>query len=471
MSSKLTKLFKFLLDVQRQELLKVILLTMTFFLLVGGYTVTRELKDAVFTTIIGSNRLALAYAKILSMLVLIPAIFFHSRLVDLVRRHSLLYIYSIAYALIGFIFVIFLGHPTIGLTNTLSSPYRIFGWLFYFFIEGYAPLVIGTFWAFSNSITSPASAMNNYPIMVAGSKLGGIVCAFSAWYMLSMFTFKDVFNIQILLAVSSALLFIVPFLIFALITKVPHKELHGYEAAYKLEKERIKAIKEEGNVSFFDSMISGLVMIFKYPYVMGIFGMSFFFELISQALKVENLIFGKNATNTLSELTAFLLWQALLVHVVAFLVVVLGTRPLINALGERRSLIVVPAATGLSMIGFVLKPSYATAIFAFVVTRSVNYAFAQTLRESLYIPTIKEVQFKSKSWIDGVGVKFAKTCAGSFNASIDGLVGQVLLTAQASFFGLVIFLWLATAWALGWRWERAVKNNEVIGASEVPTLT
>ena len=91
MSSKIKRIFKFLLDVERHELLKVILLTITFFLVIGAYTVTRELKDAVFSTIVGQDRKILAYAKIFSMLVLIPAIFFHSRLVDLVKRHSLLY--------------------------------------------------------------------------------------------------------------------------------------------------------------------------------------------------------------------------------------------------------------------------------------------------------------------------------------------------------------------------------------------
>ena len=134
------------------------------------------------------------------------------------------------------------------------------------------------------------------------------------------------------------------------------------------------------------SMLSGLVMLFKYPYVMGIFGMGFFYELISQALKVENIIFVKNtATFDFLKFTAFLLWQALLVHAVAFMVVVFGTRALIAWLGERRSLLLIPTATGLSMIGFLLKPSYATAIFAFVVNRSVNYAFAAPLaRELVY---------------------------------------------------------------------------------------
>lgn len=470
MSLSFQKIFKILLNVERREWLKVLLLSITFFLVIGAYTVTRELKDAVFTNIVGQDRRLLALAKIYSMLVLIPAIFLHSRLVDVLRRHYLLYLYSTVYALLGFIFVYFLGHPTIGLPNTVSDPSRLFGWIFYFFIEGYAPLVVSVFWAFSNSVTSPAAAKNNYTAMIAGSKLGGILCAFTAWLLLKAMIFTDVVNLQVLLAVSSALLLIVPFVIYLLIIKVPQSVMHGYEAAYTLEKKVHEHQEEEGKETVVESMLSGLIMLFKYPYVMGIFGMSFFYELISQALKVENIIFIKNVSNGISQVTAFLLWQALLVHIVAFCVVLFGTRPLIAWLGERKSLLLIPAATGLSMIGFILKPSYATAVFAFVVNRSVNYAFAAPLRESLYIPTIKSVQFKSKSWIDGVGSKFAKTCASSFNMYTDGLGGQVLLSIQTTFFSTVVASWFLAAWFLGWRFEKAVKRNEVIGAKELKAV-
>lgn len=466
MESKYKRIANVLFEVERHEVLKVVLLTIAFFFVIGAYTVTRELKDAVFSTIIGPDRRFFAYAKVASMFILVPAIFLHSRLVDLLRRHYLLYIYSLFYGILGFVFVYFLGDSSIGLPNLVSSPYRLFGWFFYFFIEGYAPLVVSVFWAFANSMTTPAAAKSNYPIIIAGSKLGGIISAGGAWLLLRSGLYSDVVNIQVVLALSSLALCVVPFIIYYLVTEVPHKELHGYEAGYKLEKIRHKHHQEE-KTPVVQSMLSGLFLLFKYPYVMGIFGMSFFFELISQALKVENIIFGKHVSHTLSDFTAFLLWQALLVHLVAFFVVLFGTRALISYLGERRSLLVIPAATGLSMIAFVLQPSYSTAIFAFVVTRSVNYAFAAPLRESLYIPTVKEVQFKSKSWIDGVGTKFSKTCASSFNMYTDGLTGSVLLGVQTVFFGMVVALWFLVAYFLGLRFEKAVKRNEVIGSKEV----
>lgn len=460
----LARLWRYFVEVDRRELLKVLLLACVFFLVIAAYTVTRELKDAVFSIIVGQERKLFAYAKIFSMFVLVPAIFFHSRLVDIFRRHQLLYMYSLAYAVLGAIFVYYLGHPTIGLYNTASSPSRIFGWLFYFFIEGYAPLVVSVFWAFSNSITPPKSAKNNYPIMIAGSKLGGISAAVTAWFLLKSGWYSDVVNLQACLGGSSILLLFVPLVVYLLVTKVPHKDMHGYEAGYKLEKERHKA---HYKAPWWESMLSGLILLFKYPYVMGIFGMTFFFELVSQALKVENIVFVKTITNTISDFTAALLWQAILVHIVALIVVLFGTRALITILGERRSLMVIPAVTGLSIIAFVLSPSYATAVFAFVVTRSVNYAIAAPLRESLFIPTLKDIQFKSKSWIDGVGQKFAKTCASSFNMYTDGLIGPALLAAQTTFFSAIVFFWFIVAYLLGWRYEKAVKRNEVIGEAEV----
>ena len=325
------------------------------------------------------------------------------------------------------------------------------------------PLVISVFWSFTNSITKPKSAKNNYPLMIAASKMGGIFLALIGLSILLSGAFSDVVSLQLLLAYSSVILGLVPFAIYYLVNKVPKDELHGYEAGYQLRKEsRRHHIGEKR--PFFQSIFSGLTLLFQYPYVMGIFGMSFFFELISQALKIENIIFAKTTTTDLSELTSFLLKQQMLVHTIAFVVVLFGTRKIITALGERRSLLLIPLSTGLAVVAFLVSQSVSTAVFAYVITKSVNYAFANPLVESMYIPTVKEIQFKSKNWIDGFGKKFSKTCAMSFNMYSSGLVGTALLTAQSIFFGFVIFFWCIAAYLLGWRFEKAIKNNEVIGS-------
>ena len=96
--------------------------------------------------------------------------------------------------------------------------------------------------------------------MVAGSKLGGIVAASAGWLVLRYSSFDDVLNLQVLLGGCSVMLAIVPFVIYYLMKKVPHKELHGYEAGYKLEKVRHK---QEAEASVLESMLSGLTIVFQ----------------------------------------------------------------------------------------------------------------------------------------------------------------------------------------------------------------
>ena len=86
----------------------------------------------------------------------------------------------------------------------------------------------------------------------------------------------------------------------------------------------------------------------------------------------------------------------------------LGTRILLNKLGERICLMLIPTSMAVVLAIFMFhKASPNAIVFAFVLMKSVNYAFSWPVREGLYIPTTKEIKFKSKSWIDAFGSKLA----------------------------------------------------------------
>lgn len=473
MRSRLRSFFGYFLDVEPEERLKVLLLTVGFFFVIGAYTITKELKDSLFVSIVGTDYQP--KAKMIVMFVLIPAIFFYSRLVDILRKHHLLYFYTILYTILGFIFAYFLGHPQIGLANTESSPYRIFGWLFYFFIESYSPFVVSVFWSFANSITSPEAAQSNYTLMVSGSKFGGMLGAIFAWKVLDLKTssgaqyFSDVTSHQLLLAGASLLLAVVPFAISLLIKLVPKKNLHGYEAAYRLEKKEHKEELQHKNhhkETAVHSMFSGLILLLKNPYVLGIFGIGFFYELINSVFSFERLVIGKRMSASASELSLFLFKQIFWSHLIGFFIVLFGVRPIINFLGERRSLMLVPVTIGLLLFYFTLHPDE-TVLWVFVIVRSLNYGFTQPLREALYTVTIKEIQFKSKSWIDAFGNKFAKTCGSTFNDFTKGLSYAMHSLSNSILFCATISLWLGTSYLLGRRFDKAVEDNEVIGQKDI----
>jgi len=96
--------------------------------------------------------------------------------------------------------------------------------------------------------------------------------------------------------------------------------------------------------------------------------------------------------------------------------------------------------------------------------KSINLAFSWPVRESLYIPTVKEIKFKSKSWIDAFGSKFAKTSGSAFNWSTTQVSSAMYIPLHSFFFAGVVGLWFITAYLLGRRFDQAVAKNEVIGS-------
>lgn len=465
MSTWFKKIFNSFYDIERHERVKVLLLTVAFFLIIGAYTVSKELKDSVFMHIVGKSYVPLA--KWLFMIVLVPAIFVYSKMVDKMRRYILLSVLCLIFGIVGIIFTYLLGHPTIGLGNTDTSSGRIFGWLFYFFIEGFSPFVVSVFWAFANSVNSPESAKKNYGIMVSGSKVGGVVSAGLAWYILGVsdlggYEISDVAKHQFIMGLSSIFLLFVPLVIFYMMKKVPGKYLHGYEAAYQLEKQKSKEGKSE------TGMFSGIVMFLKYPYVLGIFSMVFFYEVINTVLSYLRLEVAQANSSTLSGVSGFLLEMSFMYHLAGVIIAMFGTSTLLKQLGERICLILIPVVFGISLLYLMMSNASPFALMiTFVILKAVNYAFSWPVRESLYIPTVKEIKFKSKSWIDAFGSKFAKSAGQGFNVLAERMGPLFFVPVHSFFFAVLIGSWFVAALLLGRRFDKAVANNEVIGAESV----
>ncbi len=458
--SKIYRMFKQLFEVEPHERTKLFFLTAAFFFVIGGYTVAKELKDALFVHIVGKEYIP--WARTLVMFALMPAIFCYSKLVDKMRRYQLLNFFSIFFAISGLIFAYLIGHPTIGLANTNTGPHRWFGWIFYLFVEGYSPFLVSVFWAFANSITSPDEAKRNYGLMVAGSKMGGALSALFAYYVftwgISSFAYDrntDIYLHQIVYLSSVVMLLMVPIMIWLLIKKVPGKYLHGYEAAYQAEKHRSKEKT---------SMFDGLRLLIEYPYVFGIFGMVYFYEVIGTVLSYLRLgVAQASGGGTMSGISGYLCLLMFQAHLLGFVISLFGTRELLRRLGTRICLMLTPLSCGALLVYILFDGSPQVFSYAYAFLKSLNLAFSWPVRESLYIPTVKEIKFKSKSWIDAFGSKFAKTSGSVFNWFTTQLSASALMPLHAFFFAGIVGVWFVTALLLGRRFERAIANNEVIG--------
>lgn len=447
------------------ERLKLLFLGGAFFAIIASYTIIKELKDSLFINIVGSKTYV-PVAKLGILFGLIPLVLIYGKLVDKIRRYQLLCLFSLIYSLIGFICAGVVSYYGIGTENVSQSNfYWIFGWVYFFYIETFSPFVVSVFWAFLNSITSPDGAKKSYGFLISCSKLGGMFTAGTAWFLLAhnkhfvglQFTETNIH--LVLMIASSTLLLAVPVIITLMMKYVPGRYLHGYEAGYQFEKQQSKSGKDE------TGMWSGLSYLIKYPYAFGIFCSYFFYEIISAVLSYMRLGVAQEVSCDVSGVSCFLFKLVFFTHFLGLVISVFGTRIIYSRLDERLSLMVMPVVMGSLLLYLAFTSSPSALIAAFVGLRSIYYAFNQPVTEALYIPTVKTMKFKTKSWIDTFGRKMARATGSGFNIFAATAAGGALTgPLYVGFFGSIIVLWVFVSYFLGNKFHHAVKRGEVIGS-------
>ena len=86
---------------------------------------------------------------------------------------------------------------------------------------------------------------------------------------------------------------------------------------------------------------SGFNLFFKYPYVLGIFGMIFFWEIVNVIFNYMRLTIGLREAENISQFSAFLYKNAMLTQITGFIIVSLGTSAAVRYLGQRISLLLI----------------------------------------------------------------------------------------------------------------------------------
>src|SRR5581483_3821135 len=147
----------------KEELKKFGLLALIFCGIIAIYWALRPMKDSIFNALIGMEWQP--YAKGLSLVIMFPLVILYSKLVDMFPRHRVFYFLTGLYGVIAVIMYFCFSDPTIGLANTLKSPMRIIGWVWYVWVESFGSLMVALFWAIVTDITSPESAKRGFPLV------------------------------------------------------------------------------------------------------------------------------------------------------------------------------------------------------------------------------------------------------------------------------------------------------------------
>lgn len=438
------------------ELLKLITLGLSIFLVMGSYTIFKELKDSIFMITVGAKYLP--DVKTISLLIMIPMVLFYGWLSQKIKRETLLICCLIFYGIGGLIATFFICHDTIGLYNTVADKSRLFGWFFYLFLEGCSPFLVSAIWSFFNSISHPQDIKDSYIKMTVMSKLGGILFAGAA-FIYNTYFFTNTLSCEVnqyssIMLFASISILLVPFLVLLLVYNSDKNDLKGYsdDIADTIIKPQIITKNE-----FF-----GLTALLKNPYILGIFGMTFFWEVINVIFNNLRLNIAFSEATSLCGITAILYKNILFMHIFGLLFVLLGTRNIIQYCGERMALLLIPIVTGSAIIVFLIYPTTNMIFVTYLIIRAINYTLTFPIREALFIPTTKDIQFKTKSWIDSFGQKFSKGCGSMYNKSIQLFSLYASYYIQIGFFAVLIFLWTIMSYYLGKKWEKVIKNKEII---------
>jgi len=451
-SSKVSQLIRFLWgDLTREEYKKFSILAGAMMLIIGNYWMLRVTKDALFNIFVGYKTYG-PIAKMVSPFVMLVVVLGYSKLVDLLHRSSLIYLMCILY---GFSFIAlsyFIAHPdvvTISQTSMLYPlvswiPGKGIGWFAFLLLESYGSLVIGLFYAFVASVMTTDLAKKGYGFLFVLIQLATVI-----GIIIEMFVVKRI-GFSVIYAIGGIFVLLAPFFI-KLYLIVFAKEVATMHATHQAKKK---------NTGF----LEGLRLIMTHPYVMGLFVVASFYEVIHTIMEYQMCITALSVS-TAQDFAVFKGIQGLGVNILSFLFTFVGgTSIFMRKLGIKFCLIAFPLT-----IGVVVAASYACSfagvsnaylmwilLVAVVVIKGLNYALNKPTSEVLYVPTSKDVKFKSKGWVDMFGLRAAKSVGGGVNWATPLLVYGTIAS-----FG-VIAIWVFVAAFVGNTFNKLQAENKIV---------
>lgn len=440
----------------KSERTKVMLFALSSFFIIASYSILRSLKTPVFLGFVGIEYQP--YTRFLTIILIIPCLLAYAKLVDNVNRHQIVYAVFGIFSLLGIIFAAFFAHPTMGISNTISSPYRILGWAFEIYMDLYSALILMTFWAFVNSTSSPEFANKSYGIIVAVSRFGGMGSTLAAFAFFHTSTLSSSISIP-LIAMSGSLLLVGVILSVRYIMKhVPTQDLKSYEQLHQKPDATHKTKHKPG-------LLSGLKIMLREPYALGIFGLVYGMEVIQILLDYQwQVLLSLHTNNHIGHMSSLMFLQTASFQALGFLFAFFGVAQLLKKIGIRSCLFIMPVATILLSSAVIIIPKIAVIFLVLVILRALNYGFNHPVREILFIPTTKDVQFKSKSWIESFGKTFSKA-SGSALSLFSISQGPLYCLKANSLFSIGLsIMYIFVSFFVGKRYVQTIKDNKIIGS-------
>ncbi len=447
----LSRIIKFFWpDLNNDEIKKYGLLSMTFFFIIGTYWLLRPLKDGFFFSTVGGT--FQPTAKMLSVVIVGLLVMVYSKLVDIVKKHNLFYVLGSIYAVLFAIVAYVIGLPVSGPGALNPSILKFFGWATYFIIESFGSIVVALFWSFTASVSDAKTAKKGYSLVVVGAQVGAIFGPFMA-------TNAEVLGLRTLFVIGSLGIVMMMFVVKRFMAVIPTEQLELGKP------ETTSTAKKTG-------FMEGLKLLLTRPYLLGIFAVVTIYEvvgtIVDYQMKMQAQALPQYASR--ESLTAFLGVFGMAANTLAFLMALLGTGYMMRKLGLRFCLLTFPIVLGTAVAG--LYASYSWGNFnpmmmlwatfgVMMIAKGLSYALNNPAKEMMYIPTSKDVKFKSKGWIDMFGSRSSKALGAAFTDSLKASPHALLAYGTILSLGFIGF-WIVAAFFVSSKFERLTSEGKIV---------
>ncbi len=418
-----------------EEFSRLSFLAVIFTFVIGTYWFVRTLKDAIFMKMVGAS--GIPWAKLLSVVLLIPLVLIYSELVDRLEKQTLFYVLCSVYIVLFGILAFLLAHPTIGLANTVLSTSRLTGWFAYIVIETFGSLMPALFWSFVATNTDTSTAKKGYALIIGGAQLGAVAGP------LFNYLFASIVGMPKLFAMAMATTFMIPLLVWFFVKKYPASVLDADEVT----------AKKTGS-------LEGLRLLLARPYLAGILGVATLYEVVNTILDYQLKYSVNKVHPTAEQVAEFLALNGVATNILAATFAFVGTSYFIRKFGLTTCLVAFPIAVGIVIVSvFSLNAGLWVLFTAVFAIKGLSYALNNPCKEIMYIPTSKDVKYKVKGWIDVFGSRSAKGAGSVVNIVFP--VSQIIFCGSLFSLGIVA-LWIPIALYVGRANKQLVENNETI---------
>ncbi|MBQ6144069.1 MAG: hypothetical protein IJI84_06325 [Clostridia bacterium] len=429
-------------EFEKEEFKKFLKMGGILMMILGVYWTLRPLKDSLFDQIIGADHRP--YAKIISALLMIPFVALYTKILDYIPKSKLISkLPPLFYGSIVSVYAVFVWFFQNG-TITKSIFTTVLGYFWYFCVESYGSLVLALFWSFATDITTSEDANKGFSLVYALGHLGGIL--FPILFIglpIGLGVKSD--SVSMILA-AILMLFIAPILK-SLITKTP-KELMVPQNSNKEAKRK----KEK------TGFMEGVKILFSHKYLISIFAVNFFFELIVTLFDF-NFKIKASKVFTGVELTRYYFKYSSIVNLITFIFLLFGISKITEYLGLKVSLAMVPILFCVALIGFFTVRKLEFLFWLMVCSKAINYSVNGPSLKQLYIPTSPAARSKAQAWIETFGGRFSKMAGSGLNA-LPKIVGKAAYRLVSGSVGFTfIIIWFCLALYLGKTHKKAIDSK------------